>query len=186
MSTDSDKGTPVPVILNKKVEKTGPLEVEVRRGNVERKVVREEQISFDKIVEDSDSKFIMTGKMTKIGMGNFLQLIEKHEIGEVEGFFNEELIVSSDLITQVATASVVDEDDEDMKYVESMAIGVLTGGLFMALFILMIKTTEDLRSYAWIIFLISFGMLGYYLYKGIKNGELKRIIRVAIKSLSKK
>ncbi len=183
---DSDKGRSVPVILNKKVQDTGPIEVEVRRGNVERKVVREEQISFDKIVEDSESKFIMTGKMTKIGLGNFLQLIEKHEIGEVDGFFQEEIVVSSDMITQVATASVVDEDDEDMKYIESMAIGVLTGGFFLSVFILAVRTTEDLRSYAWIILLVSIGLLGYYSYKGIKSGELKRIIRVCIKSLSKR
>jgi desulfoferrodoxin (superoxide reductase-like protein) len=183
---DSDKGKPVPVILNNKIKDTGPIEVEVRRGQVEHKVVREEQISFDKIVEDSDSKFIMTGKMTKIGMGNFLQLIEKHEIGEVNGFFEEEVVVSSEMITQIATASVVDEDDEDMKYIESMAIGVLTGGLFLSIFILAIKTTEDLRSYAWIILLVSLGLLGYYTWKGLKSGELKRIIRVCVKSLSKK
>jgi hypothetical protein len=183
---DMDKGKPVPVILNKKIQDTGPIEVEVRRGNVERKVVREEQISFDKIVEDSDSKFIMTGKMTKIGLGNFLQLIEKHEIGEVQGFFEEEIVVSSDIITQIATASVVDEDDEDMKYIESMAIGVLSGGLFLSIFILTIRTTEDLRSYAWIIMLVSLGLLGYYTWKGVKSGELKRILRVCVKSLSKK
>lgn len=181
-----DKGKSVPVIINKKFKETGPIEVEVRRGNVERKVVREEQISFDKIVEDSESKFIMTGKMTKIGMGNFLQLIEKHEIGEVEGFFEEEIVVSSDVITQVATASVVDEDDEDMKYIESMAIGVLTGGLFLSIFIIAMKTPEDLRSYAWIILLVSLGLLGFYTYKGMKSGELKRILRVCVKSLSKK
>ena len=181
-----DKGKPVPVILKKKVNETGPIEVQVHDGKIERKVVREEQVSFDKIVDDSGSQFYITGKTTKIGLGNFLQLIEKHNIGEVDNLFDEEIIVSSELITNIATASVVDEDEDDLKYVESLAVGVLSGGFFLSLFALLVKTQQDLKTYAWILLLVSGGFLGYYLVKGMKSGELPRVARICIKSLSKK
>lgn len=180
-----DKGQPVPVILKKKVEETGPVEVDVKRGTVNRTINREEQVSFDKIISDSQSSFYITGKTTKIGLGNFLDLIDKHQIGEVDNFYDEDIVISSDLITRIATASTVDEDDDDLKYVESMSIGVLTGGFLLSLFALFMQSQEDIKTYAWIVLLVSLGFLGYYLYKGVKTGELKRIIRVCIKSLSK-
>ena len=182
-----DKGQAVPVILKKKVSSSSnPLEVEVRNGKIERTVNREEHVSFDKIIENSESNFYITGKTTKIGLLNFLNLIEKHDINEVEGIFKEEIIVSSEIITQIATATVIDEDTENLKYVESLSVGVLIGGFVLSLFALLIRTEQDLKTYAWILLLVSAGFLGYYSYRGMKSGELKKVIRICIKSLSKR
>lgn len=181
-----EKGKPIPVILKRKLEETPPLEVNIHRGKIHHEVIREEQISFDKIVEDSQSNFYITGKTTKIGLNNFLNLIEKHDIAEVENMDQEEVIVSSELITRVATASVIDEDAEDLKYIDSLAIGILGASFFLSLFALFTKTSEDIKTFAWILMLVSFAFLANYTYRGIKSGELKRVTRICFKSLSRK
>lgn len=181
-----DKGKPIPVILKKKITDSGPLEVEVGERRRQYQTIREEQVSLDKIIEQSDSKFYVTGKTTKIGLNNFLQLIEKHETGEIEGMNEEEIVVSSDLITQVASAPVVDEDQEDMKYIDSVAIGIFAASLFLSIFALLAKSQTDVRTFAWILLLVSLVFLGNYTYKGVKSGELTRVIRVCIKSLSRR
>lgn len=186
MDMKMDKGKPVPVILKKKIQETPPLEVNIHRGRVNHGVIREEQVSLDKIVEDSQSNFYITGKTTKIGLNNFLQLIEKHDTTEVENMDVEEVVVSSELITRIATTTVIDEDAEDLKYIDSLAIGILSTSFFLSLFALFTRTTEDIRTFAWILLLVSFAFLSNYTYRGIKSGELKRVARICLKSLSKK
>ncbi|MDP2691520.1 MAG: hypothetical protein U1C97_00370 [Candidatus Gracilibacteria bacterium] len=183
----SDKGDSIPVIINKRIEDTGPIHFNVRDSKIERAVTREEHVSLDKIIEDSQSSFLITGKSTKIQLMNFLNLIDRHELADVmEDMRREEIVISSNLITQIATAPVVDEDDEDMKYIDSFAIGIFCSALFLSIFALITKTVEDLRTFAWILLLISLFFLGNYTYRGIKSGQLKKVIRVCIKSLSKK
>jgi len=181
-----DKGKPVPVILKKKVQETEPLQVNVRKRDTEHKVVREEQVSFDKILDDSKSEFYITGKTTKIGLMNFLNLIDKHDIGEVAGLDEEEIVLSSDLVTRIATASVIDEIQEDLKYVDSFAIGVFISACFLSIFALLTASMNDIRTFAWILLLISGLFLAHYTYRGIKSGELNRVSKIIIKSLSKR
>jgi len=181
-----DKGKPIPVILNKKVESTGPIEVNVQERKIDRRVFHQEQVSLDKIVSDSDSQFYITGKTTKIGLRNFLQLVTKHDLNEVENLDKEEVVVSSELITRVATASVVDEDEEGIKYVDSVAIGMFLASFFLSIFALLTKTETDLKTFAWILLLVSTLFLVNYTYRGIQSKELHRIWRMCIKSLSKK
>jgi hypothetical protein len=181
-----DKGKPIPVILNKRVEGTGPLEINVQEKKIDRRVFHQEQVSLDKIVNDSDSQFYITGKTTRIGLRNFLQLVTKHDMNEVENLDKEEIVVSSELITRVATASVVDEDEEGLKYVDSVAIGVFLSSFFLSLFALLIKTESDLKTFAWILLLLSMIFLANYTYRGMKSKQLHKIFRMCIKSLSKK
>ncbi|MGE3278387.1 MAG: hypothetical protein AB7J40_01105 [Candidatus Altimarinota bacterium] len=181
-----DKGKPIPVILNKKVENTGPIEVNVQERKIDRRVFHQEQVSLDKIVSDSDSQFYITGKTTKIGLRNFLQLVSKHDMNEVENLDKEEIVVSSDMITRIATASVVDEDEEGMKYVDSFSIGIFIASFLLSIFALMTKTETDLKTFAWILLLVSTLFLVNYTYRGIQSKELHRIWRLCIKSLSKK
>ncbi len=182
----ADKGQPIPVVLSNPTEKTGPIEVNVSRENTNRQVIQQEHISLDKIVGDSGSSFYVTGKNTKINLMNFLTLLEKHELAEVAQLDQEELVVSSDLITRVAMAPVVDEDENDMQYIDAFVIGFFVSGLLISIFLLVIGTLEDMKSLSWILVLVSVLFLGQYLYKGVKSGELNRIIRVVVKSLSKK
>jgi len=182
----ADKGSPIPVILNKKVSDRKPLEINLRGKDKAQKISREESISFDKIVESSNSEFLITGKTTKIGLTNFLQLIDKHDIGEVEDFHEQEVVVSSDLITRIAMAEVVDEDEEGMKYVDAAAIGIFGTSLFLSIFALFTKTAADIKTFSWILMLVSLVFLGHYTYSGIKSGQLAKVVRIVIKSLSRK
>lgn len=179
------KGKPIPVILNKKIDTTGPLEVNIREKTVTRREFHQEQVSLDKIVADSDSKFYITGKTTKIGLQNFLQLASKHDLNEVDGLDREELVVSSELLTKIATSSVVDEDDEHLKYIDSAAIGVFFASALLSIFALLIKTPADLKTFAWILLVISALFLGNYSYRGMKSGEMRRVWRLLLKSLTK-
>ena len=181
-----DKDKRIPVIIKKELKKTGPLEVNVRRRDEEHYTIREEHISFDKIVEDSKSEFVITGKTTKIGLMNFLNLVEKHDILELDNLDKEELILGSELITRIATATVIDEIQEDLKYVDSFAIGIFLASFLLSLFALFTSGLADIKTFSWILLLISGAFLGHYIYRGVKSGELNRITRVVITSLSKK
>ena len=182
-----DKGDAIPVIFKKKMEDRGPIEINVgRRGDIIRQVSREEHISLDKIVEDSQSQFYIAGKTSKIGLMNFLKLVEKHDITEVTGLEQEQVIVSTELITHIATATVIDEDQEDMKYIDSLAVGIFTSCFILALFALLTQTLADLKSFAWLLLLLSTGFLSYYLYRGVKSGQLRKVIRICVKSLSRR
>jgi hypothetical protein len=181
-----DKGKPIPVILNKRVENTGPIEVNVQERKIDRRVFHQEQVSLDKIVSDSDSQFYITGKTTKIGLRNFLQLVGKHDMNEVENLDKEEVVVSSDVITRIATATVVDEDEEGIKYVDSVAIGIFVSSFFLSMFALFIRTETDLKTFAWILLLVSTLFLANYTYRGMKSKQIHKIFRLCIKSLSRK
>src|SRR3990172_3294558 len=126
-----DKGQAIPVILKKKVEETGPLQVNIGKDTIHRQYNREEHVSLDRIFEDSESKFYMAGKNTKIGLLNFLQLFDKHDTNEILDLEKEDIVISSELITRIATAPVVDEDQEDMKYIDAVAIGIFCSSLFL-------------------------------------------------------
>lgn len=180
-----EKGQPIPVILKKRVENSGPLEINIQEKRIDRRVFHQEQVSLDKIVSDSASQFYITGKSTKIGLMNFLQLVKKHDLNEVE-LSQEEVVLSSDLITKIATASVVDDDEESMKFIDAAAIGMFIAAFFLSLFALLTKTQEDLKTFSWILLLLSGVFLSNYLYRGIKSRELHRIWRLCIKSLSRK
>ncbi|GEM_PF-5846560 len=180
-----DNNNSFPVIVKKRVETTGPLEVNIREKIVTRREFNQEQVSLDSIVKDSDSKFYITGKTTKIGFMNFVQLISKHNIGEVEGLDREDIVISSDLITQIATASVVDADEEFLHYIDASAIGIFIASFVLSLFALFSKTLSDLKTFSWILLLISGLFLLHYTYRGMKSGELKRVWRLMLKSLTK-
>lgn len=181
-----DKGKPIPVILKKRVEGTSPIEVNVQERKIDRRVFHQEQVSLDKIVNDSNSQFYITGKTTKIGLKNFLQLVSKHDLNEVEGLQDEEVVVSSDLITKVATATVVDEDEENLKYVDAVSIGVFLASFLLSIFALLTKTQEDVKTFSWILLLVSGLFLANYTYRGIKSNQLSKVWRAIIKSLSKR
>jgi|CXWL01.1.fsa_nt_gi hypothetical protein len=180
-----DKGKPIPVILKQRIEGSGPLEINIQEKRIDRRVFHQEQVSLDKIVSDSASQFYITGKSTKIALLNFLQLIKKHDLNEVD-LSAEEVVLSSDLITKIATASVVDDDEESLKYIDAGAIGMFIASFFLSIFALLTKTEEDLKTFAWILLLLAVVFLSNYLYRGIKGKELSRLWRLCIKSLSKK
>ncbi|MDP3975801.1 MAG: hypothetical protein Q8P95_02695 [bacterium] len=181
MNTSSN----IPVTIKKKLE-TEPVEINLHHRQVDRRNFNQDQVSLDKIVEDSDSSFYITGKTTKIGLLNFLRLIDKHDINEVDGLPEQELVVSSDLITRIATATVLDEEEEDGKYIDAVAIGIFLAALFLSGLTLLTQTLADVQSFAWILLVLSGAFIVYYSYKGAKSGTLKRVVRVCIKSLSKK
>lgn len=181
-----DKGRAIPVILKKKIQETSPLQINVEDKKIHRQVSREEAVSFDKIMEDSESKFYITGKTTKIGLMNFLTLFEKHDTNEIENLNEEEIVVSSELVTQIATSEVIDEEDEDLKYIDAVAIGIFTSSLLLSVFILSTSTLADIKTLGWILLVVSLVFLGNYTYKGVKSGNLMRVMRVIIKSLSRK
>ncbi len=180
-----ENGNPFPVIVKKRLESTGPLEVNIREKIVTRREFNQEQVSLDSIVKDSDSKFYITGRTTKIAFTNFIQLISKHNIGEVEGLEREDIVLSSDLVTRLATASVVDADEEFLHYVDASAIGIFLASFVLSFFSLVSKTLSDLKSFSWILLLISGLFLLHYTYRGLKSGELKRVWRLMLKSLTK-
>lgn len=183
-----DKGQPIPVIFKKKEENDDKraIDVNVHHKKIDRRVFTQEQIGIDKIAQDSDASFYITGKTTKIGFLNFLQLISKHDMGQVEMKENEEVVVSSDLVMKIATAEVVDSDEEDMKFIDAMAIGIFISGFFLSAFALISNSIADINTFAWILLVVSLLFLGHYTYRGSKSGELQRYMRVAMKSLSKK
>ena len=181
-----DKGQAIPVILKKKVEETGPLQVNIGKDTIHRQYNREEHVSLDRIFEDSESKFYMAGKNTKIGLLNFLQLFDKHDTNEILDLEKEDIVISSELITRIATAPVVDEDQEDMKYIDAVAIGIFCSSLFLSLFILMSAELAEIKTFSLILVIVSLVFLGNYTYRGIKSGQLMKAARICIKSLSKK
>jgi len=180
-----DKGRPIPVILKKRLEESGPLEINVQEKRIDRRVFHQEQVSLDKIVSDSSSQFYITGKTTKIGLMNFLQLAKKHDLNEID-LSTEELVVSSELITKIATATVVDDEAEDLKYIDAGSIGIFIASFFLSIFALLTKTQADIKTFSWILLLLSGLFLTNYVYKGVKSKELGRLWRLCIKSLSKK
>jgi hypothetical protein len=182
----SDKGEPIPVFLQKRKESdTSPIEVQVQKSQ-KPTVIQQEHVSLDKIVQSSESSFYITGKTTKIGLLNFLNLLDKHELNEIEGLEKEEVVVSSQLITEIASAEVADEDEDNLKYIDSFAIGVFVASFGVSLFMIFAAQIQDIRAFSWILLLLSVAFLGHYTYKGIRSGELEKVTKAVIKSLSKK
>lgn len=181
-----DKEKSIPVIIKRKVESTGPLQINLNEKMVTRREFHQEQMSLDKIVADSASQFYMTGKTTKISLHNFLQLVSKHDMNEIENLQQEDIVISSDLVTRIATASVVDEDEESLKYVDCVAIGIFLASFLLSVFSLFTKTPQDLKTFAWFLLVISALFLSNYTYRGMKSGELHRVWRLLLKSLTKK
>lgn len=178
--------SPEPIIVKRKLETTSPLEVNILNKSVTRREFHQEQVSLDKIVSDSDSKFYITGKTTKIGFINLIQLVSKHSINEVDGLGQEEVVLSSNLLSKIATASVVDEDDEFMRYIDAGAVGVFLSSFLLSIFGLAIRNTDDLKTFAWILLLVSAVFLSNYIYRGIRSGEIHRVWRLLIKSLTRR
>jgi hypothetical protein len=162
------------------------LEVNIRHKSVSRREFHQEGVSLDKIVNDSDSKFYITGRTTKVGFINLIQLVSKHNINEVDGMEQEEVVLSSDLLSKIASASVVDEDDEFMRYIDAGAVGVFFASFLLSIFGLVIRTTEDLRTFSWILLFVSVIFLANYTYRGIRSGEIHRVWRLLIKSLTRR
>ncbi|MDF2379385.1 MAG: hypothetical protein P1V18_04155 [Candidatus Gracilibacteria bacterium] len=183
-----DKGQPIPVIFKKKDDKvqSPAIDVNVHHKKIDRRVFTQEQIGIDKIAQDSDASFYITGKTTKIGFLNFLQLVSKHDMGQVQMKENEEIVLSSDLVMRIATADVVDSDEDDMRFIDAMAIGIFIAGFFLSCFALLSNNIADINTFAWILLTVSLLFLGHYTHRGSKSGELQRYFRVAVKSLSKK
>ena len=111
------------------------------------------------------------------------QRLHTNEILDLE---KEDIVISSELITRIATAPVVDEDQEDMKYIDAVAIGIFCSSLFLSLFILMSAELAEIKTFSLILVIVSLVFLGNYTYRGIKSGQLMKAARICIKSLSKK
>jgi len=182
-----DKGKPIPVIFQKgRRNDSDSVELKMEHKKIDRRVFSQQQVGIDKIVEDSDSSFYITGKTTKIPFLNFIQLISRHDIGQVEGKEHEEMVVSSDLIMRIATADITDEDEEAMQYVDATAVGMFIAGFLLASFALISRNVEDITTLSWIVLLVSTLLLVHYTYKGAKSGDLQKYARAAMKSLTRK
>jgi hypothetical protein len=166
-------------------EQNKPISVRVSKREVDRNVFHQEQISLDKIVEDSDSRFYIAGKTLKMNLGDFVSLVEKHELGEVPHWEDEEVILSSKLVTDIATSTVTDEDEDQLKLFDAVAVGLFVAGFLMSLFIVLTKSIADVRTFAWIIMAISAFFIASYIYRGHKSGELKRLMKAWVRKAGK-
>jgi len=182
-----DKGKPIPVIFSKRVrERPDQVEINLQHKQIDRRVFNQDQVGIDKIVEDSESTFYITGKTTKIPLLNFLQMVGKHDMAQVADKEAEEIVLASDLIVRIASAEITDEDEENMKFVDATVIGMFIAAFFLSGFALISNSLKDIATFSWILLLVSLLFLSHYIYQGFRSGDLQKYMRAAVKSLSKK
>ena len=162
-----------------------PISVRVAKKEVDRNVFHQEQVSLDKIVEDSESRFYIAGKTLKMNLGDFLSLVDKHEITEVPHWEEEEIIVASKLVTDIATATVTDEDEDNLKLFDAAAVGVFLSGLLISVFVVFTRSLEDMKTFGWVIFGVCAFFLLTYLYRGYHSGEIRKLFKAWLRKAGK-
>ena len=177
----------IPVILRRKdpLQKEEALEVKLHQIKEDRHYYSQEQVGIDKIVEDSGSQFYITGKKVKIRLMDLLNLVEKHDTAEVQGMEDEEVVVSSALLTRIATAEILDEEEEKLKLFDATAVGLFISAGLLSLFALTTKTLADIKTFAWIILGISGFFLLHFFYRGIKSGEVRSLMKTWLRNAGK-
>ncbi|HEC20954.1 MAG TPA: hypothetical protein ENI70_00375 [Candidatus Peregrinibacteria bacterium] len=184
-SEEIEEPTPIPVILKKiPPEKKGIQNEDLTKR--ETRYYRQEQLSLDKIVEGSGSQFYITGENTRVTFKDLLDLIEKHDISQVHDIDKEEIVLSSKLLTGIAKADVVEEEEEELRYIDASAIGIFIGGFFISLFSLLTPSASDIHAVSWVIILVSGFFLLSYLYKGIRSGFLRSFVKKWLQKISQK
>jgi hypothetical protein len=173
-----------PEIVRQPRNSQDSVQVKLNRIKEDRHYYSQEQLGIDKIVEDSESSFYVTGKTVKMNLIDFLNLAEKHDISTID-MSNEEIVLSSSLITQMATAEVIDEDEDKLKLFDATAVGLFISGTLLSLFALFTKTMADIKTFSYVILGVSAFFLAHYAYKGTKTGEIKRLLKAWGRKISK-
>jgi hypothetical protein len=161
------------------------VQVKLHKVQEDRRYYSQDQVSIDKIVEDSESNFYITGKNVKLSFLDLLNLVEKHNINQVANLDEEEIIVSSKLVTQIATADITDEDEDKLKLIDATAVGLFMGSLLLSVFALFTKTMADIKTFSWVILGVSAFFLTHYLYRGYKSGEIRNLSKAWMRKLGK-
>ena len=172
-----DVEMPIPVVLKN-------LDDEMER-NEKTKVIRREQINLDKIMEGSGSKFYVTGDTVKIGIRELLDLADKHDMDQVLHLEKEEAVISAKLLAGIARADVVEEEEEELQYIDAAAIGLFVAGFMAGLIGIFITEIAHVRTVAWVIFFVSTAMLISYIYQGIRTGFIKRFWKKYLAKMAK-
>lgn len=154
------------------------------RVHEQRKIVREEKVDLDKIIEGAGTKFFVTGERVEVGFRELLDLAAKHDLGQILDVERESVTVSSKLLTGMARADVIDEEDPELQYIDAIAVGLFLGGFLLGL-IALFMSDGDLKTAAWVILLLSVAMLSSYAYQGIKTGFLKKMVKKYLAKMAK-
>ena len=172
--------TAVPVV----VKRITPDE-SVKKLERDISVTREEQFNLDKIIEGAGTKFYVTGDTVKIGFYELLDLSTKHNIAQISDANKEEVVVSSRLLTNIARSEVVDQEEQELQYVDAASVGIFIGAILFGLVGILLTDLEQLMTFSWILLIVGGVMLSSYTYQGIKSGFLRKLWRKYLAKMAK-
>lgn len=173
---EEEMGVPVPVVLKN-------FEDEDQGSSA--KVIRREQINLDKIMEGSGTKFYVTGDTVKIGFKELLDLSEKHDLDQVVSIEKEDVVMSARLLAAIARADVVEEEEEELQYIDAAAVGLFSAGFLIGILGIFLSDIAYIHTAAWVIFLVSTAMIISYLYQGIRTGFIKKFWKKYLAKMAK-
>ncbi len=176
---EEDAEMPIPVVLKNLEDDLEPFEDETTR------VIRREQINLDKIMEGAGTKFYVTGDTVKIGAKEFLDLSEKHDMDQVLHLEKEEIVISSKLLAGIARADVIEEEEEELQYIDAAAVGLFIAGFIGGLVGIFVSKIAYVHTASWVIFFVSMAMLISYVYQGIRTGFIKRLWKKYLAKMAK-
>lgn len=172
--------TPVPVVVKRIAS-----DESVKKLERDISVTREEQFNLDKIIEGAGTKFYVTGDTVKIGFYELLDLSTKHNIAQVQDANKEEVVVSSRLLTSIARAEVVDQEEQELQYVDAASVGIFIGAILFGLVGILLTDLEQLMTFSWILLIVGGVMLSSYTYQGMKSGFLRKLWRKYLAKMAK-
>jgi hypothetical protein len=179
MEEEEESGMPIPVVLKN-------LEDEKDKDRVGKtKVIRREQVNLDNIMEESGTKFYVTGDTVKIGFRELLYLADRHDLDQVLDLEKEDVVISAKLLAGIARSDLVEEEEEELQYIDAAAVGLFIAGFLVGIIGILVSDISHVHTAAWVIFFVCTAMLISYIYQGIRTGFIKRFWKKYLQKIAK-